>query len=70
MSEKIEHRICLVCEQEKRTTVRKEEKEDYICEECLRGNIYDEAVKGLKGMKGFIIITIVGVIAFLIGYLV
>ena len=51
-------RTCIVCDTERRTTIDETEKKDYICEYCLRGKIYDEAVKGLKGSKGILTVAL------------
>ena len=69
MTEPTEYRVCLRCNEGKKTTVREEEEENYYCEECLK-EIARVALKESSPVKGFIIIGIVAIIAYLLGKLI
>ena len=66
MTEPTELRVCLNCNEEKRTTVRKEEEVDYYCEECYK-KIAKVALGKSTPVKGFIILGIAALIAYILG---
>ena len=63
-------RTCIACNKKRRTTVQPEERKVYICEYCLRGDIYDTAVAGLTGKKRWIISAIFIASVFAVGYII
>ena len=74
MKEKTENRICTVCQEERRTTVREEEESIYICEQCLRTEVRDDwlnraEAKKLAKWTGWIILIIIFVVGYFIGKL-
>ncbi len=69
MTEEKIPRTCIACNKKRRTTVQPEERKVYICEYCLRGKIYDEAVKGLKGSKGILTIALLVGFGVIVGWI-
>ena len=66
MKEKSIYRMCLDCGQTKRTTVHKEEEENYYCEECQKKTAR-LAYSSTK--KGALISIIIAVLFFVLGWL-
>lgn len=66
--EKIIHRVCSVCGKNKRTTVSEFEQAVFICEKCLRGDIYNKAVEGLSTWKPFVYIILILIVGMVLGY--
>ena len=68
MNKITEIRFCLRCDEVKKTTVLEEEEKKYYCEDCLK-EIARVALKESSPVKGFIIIGIVAIVAYLLGKL-